>query len=219
MTAVLFGSISTLADTSEAQRIAFNDAFAEHGLDWHWEREEYAALLGTAGGKNRVAEYAKSRGEQVDVEAIHQTKSQRFQTLLADGVDPRPGVIETMNAAKAAGLKIGFVTTTSTDNVEALLAALRAGHDLPDFDVVLDSGQVDQPKPDPSSYEKALAELGLEATDCVAIEDNIDGLRAAIAAGIACVSFPNSNTTDHIFEGAAAQMETLDLAVLRAVIA
>lgn len=219
MTAVLFGSISTLADTSEVQRIAFNEAFAEHGLDWHWDREEYAALLVTAGGKNRVAEYARSRGEDVDVEAIHTTKSQRFQTLLAEGVDPRPGVIDTLNAAKAAGLQIGFVTTTSTDNVEALLSALRAGHDLPAFDVVLDSGQVDQPKPDPTSYEKALAELGLEPTDCVAIEDNVDGLRAAIAAGIRCVSFPNSNTADHIFEGAAAQMESLDLDVLRAVIA
>jgi hypothetical protein len=34
MSAILFGSISTLADTSELQRRAFNEAFSAHGLDW-----------------------------------------------------------------------------------------------------------------------------------------------------------------------------------------
>ena len=38
MTAILFGSISTLADTSEIQRDSFNQAFAEHGLDWTWDQ-------------------------------------------------------------------------------------------------------------------------------------------------------------------------------------
>ena len=38
MSAILFGSISTLADTSELQRRAFNEAFEAHGLDWNWSR-------------------------------------------------------------------------------------------------------------------------------------------------------------------------------------
>lgn len=41
LSALLFGSISTIADTSERQRHAFNEAFAEHGLDWQWDRDEY----------------------------------------------------------------------------------------------------------------------------------------------------------------------------------
>ena len=40
MPAILFGSISTVADTSELQREAFNQAFAEHGLDWRWDRDD-----------------------------------------------------------------------------------------------------------------------------------------------------------------------------------
>ena len=36
MSAILFGSISTIADTSELQRQAFNQAFKAHGLDWDW---------------------------------------------------------------------------------------------------------------------------------------------------------------------------------------
>ena len=84
MPAMFFGSISTIADTSELQRQAFNDAFAEHGLDWHWDRDAYQALLQSSGGSDRVAEYARSKGDSVDAEAVHRTKSELFQQRLAD---------------------------------------------------------------------------------------------------------------------------------------
>src|SRR5579875_2388832 len=66
MTAVLFGSIGTLADTSELQREAFNEAFREHGLDWNWSRDEYRELLRDSGGAKRIAAYAQERGDTVD---------------------------------------------------------------------------------------------------------------------------------------------------------
>jgi phosphoglycolate phosphatase-like HAD superfamily hydrolase len=60
MPAVLFGSIGALADTSELQREAFNDAFRAHGLDWTWSRDEYQQLLAESGGEQRIAAYAES---------------------------------------------------------------------------------------------------------------------------------------------------------------
>ena len=50
MPALLLGSISTVADTSELQRQAFNQAFEEHGLDWQWDQDQYRAMLS---GKRR----------------------------------------------------------------------------------------------------------------------------------------------------------------------
>ena len=41
MAAILFGSISSIASTSELQRQAFNDAFTQHGLSWQWDQDEY----------------------------------------------------------------------------------------------------------------------------------------------------------------------------------
>ncbi|MET0929093.1 MAG: hypothetical protein ABWX74_06215, partial [Aeromicrobium sp.] len=82
MSAILFGSISTLADTSELQRRAFNEAFSAHGLDWTWERDDYVGMLGSNGGAGRIAEYATSKGVDVDADAVHATKSQIFQDLL-----------------------------------------------------------------------------------------------------------------------------------------
>ena len=66
MSALLLGSISTVADTSELQRQAFNQAFEAHGLDWRWDRDDYRAMLSTSGGQDRIAGYARSRGEDVD---------------------------------------------------------------------------------------------------------------------------------------------------------
>jgi hypothetical protein len=47
MSAILFGSIGPIADTSELQRQAFNQAFQAHGLDWCWHREEYLTISST----------------------------------------------------------------------------------------------------------------------------------------------------------------------------
>src|SRR6202012_5453641 len=85
MPALVVGSISTVADTSELQRQAFNQAFAAHGLDWRWDQDQYRAMLSGNGGQARIAGYAQSRGQTVDAKAIHETKSRIFQEELAKG--------------------------------------------------------------------------------------------------------------------------------------
>ena len=106
MSAILFGSISTLVDTSELQRRAFNEAFEAHGLDWQWSQPDYVAMLDSNGGAQRIADYAESRGDDVDADAVHATKSQIFQELLATtGLKPRAGVLATVEEAQRRDVK------------------------------------------------------------------------------------------------------------------
>ncbi len=218
MSAILFGSISTLSDTSELQRQAFNDAFRAHGLDWRWEQADYASLLEKSGGKDRIAAYAESLGQEVDAEAIHQTKSEIFQnTLATTELEPRPGVVEVLEAAQRDGVKLALVTSTSETNVESLLAGLRSSVDRHAFEAVLTATEVEQPKPDKAVYELALERLDEKADDCVAIEDNLGGVESAAAAGLNVVAFPNENTADHSFEHATSQVERLEFEALRSV--
>ena len=216
MPALLLGSISALADTSELQREAFNQAFAQHGLDWRWDRADYVAMLESSGGADRVTAYAAQQGQDVDARAIHQTKSALFQQALASGdVVARPGVVATIEAARSGGFKVGLVTTTSPENVAALTAALAGTVDVASFDVVVDSSRVQQAKPDAAAYTFALQQLGESAADCVAVEDNVGGVQSATAAGLSCVAFPNANTADHDFTEAAGRVDELDFAELR----
>jgi len=217
MAAILFGSISTIADTSELQRQAFNEAFDAHGLGWHWDRDDYVAMLGESGGQNRVAAYAASRGQEVDASAVHRTKSTLFQKKLADTQVPaRPGVVDTLRSAKSDGVKVALVTTTSAENIAALIGAMGADLASADFDLIVDASDVDRSKPDAAAYVFALDHLEEEVGDCVAIEDNVDGVTAAVAAGLGCVAFPNENTTGQDFTAARRVVSLLDFAELRA---
>ncbi len=219
MAAILFGSIGSIADTSELQRESFNQAFERHKLDWHWDRSEYLKMLQQSGGRQRIESYAKTLGEDVDAEAVHRSKSEIFQRLLREReVLPRAGVAETIAAAKKNGTQLGFVTTTSQENVDSLLSALSDRIDREAFGVVMDASKVEQSKPAGDAYVLALKQLDEVAANCVAIEDNLSGLQAAQAAGVKCVAFPNENTAHHDFSAADLQVKTLTFDQLTAVI-
>lgn len=219
MPAILFGSMSTLVDTSELQRAAFNAAFDVHDLGWTWDREQYAALLDSSGGRQRIADHAAARGQQVDAEAVHRTKSELFLRGLGSADLPlRPGVADTIRQARADGIALALVTTTSAQNVAALLAAVTPQVGGESFDVVVDASVVEHAKPDPAAYRFAVGRLNQDPSACVAVEDNLGGVESARAAGIACVAFPNVNTAEHDFAAATARLERLDLPALTALI-
>ncbi|MBW4658053.1 MAG: HAD-IA family hydrolase [Drouetiella hepatica Uher 2000/2452] len=200
MSAILFGSIGTIADTSELQRQAFNQAFEANGLNWYWNQEEYLKMLEQSGGQKRIAAYASSTGQTVDAAAIHRSKSEIFQKNLTESqVSPRSGVVETIQSAKSKGLKLALVTTTSQENIALLIEALRPNIQATDFDVIVNASSIEHPKPDKSAYVFALEKLGEKSDSCVAIEDNVDGVEAATSAGLACVAFPGENTAHHDF--------------------
>ena len=218
MPALLLGSISTVADTSERQRQAFNQAFEEHGLDWRWDQDQYRAMLTASGGQARIAGYAQSLGQSVDAKAVHETKSRLFQANLQPGsLSPRAGVVPSIRDAKGRGWKVGLVTTTSPANVSALLEALSPHMSSGDFDIITDASSVARPKPDKAVYVFALEQLGETPDDCVAVEDNTGGVQAAVAAGVKCVAFPNENTAAGDFTAAWRRVDRLDPADLLAV--
>ncbi len=203
MSAIFFGSISTIADTSELQRQAFNQAFAQHNLDWQWSRELYVELLEKNGGQERIHDYALSLGQAVDAEEVHRSKSELFQKSLAETqLTARPGVTETIKLAKQHDCKIALVTTTSSQNVSAILEALRTNISSGDLDLVVSASDIENPKPAKDAYIFALKALNQTPQSCVAIEDNLGGVEAAKAAAIPCVAFPNENTAGHDFSAA-----------------
>lgn len=198
MKAILLGSIGTLADTSEIQRHAFNEAFADHGLDLAWERDHYRHMLEVAGGADRIRRAAEARGIPVDADAVHATKSERFRAHLDAGeAEARPGIVALIERAQHDGLNLGLVTTTSRENVDRLLRALDVPRSA--FDVIVTREDVSAPKPAPDCYHLAAASIATAPEDCLAVEDNVDGAQAAMAAGMTCLAWPNANTEGHDF--------------------
>lgn len=193
LTTILFGSIGTLVETSELQRQAFNEAFREADLGWDWDVGTYKELLGKSGGRQRIEDYANSRGMAVDASALHDRKTVIFdRKMVDDGLNLRSGVHSVIRAAQSQGLSLGFVTSTSRANIDAVFDGLGDQINSRDFDFIGDASMVENSKPAPDIYEFAMTALEVDPDACIAIEDTAVSMKAARAAGLRCVAFPGA---------------------------
>lgn len=205
--ALIFDVDGTLAETEEVHRQAFNDAFAAQGLGWYWSQQAYRRLLGTTGGKERIARHMDEIGiarDTCDIAALHRAKTARYTALVAQrGLGLRAGVADLIAQAQYAGLRVAIATTTSRANVEALCTATFGAPANRVFEALACGDEVARKKPAPDVFLLALRRLGLPATRALAIEDSRNGLHAARAAGLACVVTPSLYTEGEDFTGAA----------------
>jgi HAD superfamily hydrolase (TIGR01509 family) len=217
--ALLFDVDGTLADTErDGHRPAFNQAFKDAGLDWHWDVALYGKLLAVTGGKERMKhyidhyrpDYRKPDNFEELVADLHQAKTRHYAALAASGGIPmRPGVKRLLSEARVAGLRLAIATTTTPENVTVLLEH-SLGTGTPDwFEVIAAGDIVPAKKPAPDIYYYALQEMGLNAANCLAFEDSENGLRASLGAGLKTLVTVNDYTRDHDFTGAAVVLSDL----------
>lgn len=217
--ALIFDVDGTLADTErDGHRLAFNAAFREFGLDWVWDVPLYGELLAVTGGKERMKHYVeryrpdfRRPPDFVDLVAeLHRAKTRHYTQLLATGAIPlRPGVKRLLEAARAEGLRLAIATTTTPDNVVALLEHSLAPGSESWFEVIGAGDVVPAKKPAPDIYFWVLERLGLSAEHCLAFEDSENGIRASRGAGLKTVVTVNDYTAQHDFGGAVAVLSDL----------
>jgi HAD superfamily hydrolase (TIGR01509 family) len=172
----------TLVDTEPYWMSAETDLVAAWGGTW--THEDALSLVGSA--LERSALVLRSRGVGMEVDAIIDHLTDRVLEQLREAVPWRPGARELLEALRAEGVKTGLVTMSLRRMADAVaeLAGLGA------FDVIVAGDEVERGKPDPEAYLRAAAALGVEAGDCVAIEDSEFGVAAAVASGASTVAVP-----------------------------
>ena len=214
--AIIFDVDGTLSETEETHRRAFNKAFRQAGLNWHWNQSLYRELLAVTGGKERIRYYIESFGgkgapeDELDefIPALHARKTEAYTMMVTGGeVELRPGIRDLISDAQERGFRLAIATTTTPANVDALLSVTLGGSG--DFDVICAGDSVPNKKPAPDIYELALEQLNLPATACVAIEDSRNGLLSSTAAGIATVVTPGIYTSGHDFHEASLVVDNL----------
>jgi len=211
MTALVFDVDGTLADTEEAHRSAFNTAFRTNGLNWNWDPERYSHLLGVTGGKERLLSYldslvlpAKERQAIAErIPAIHAAKTAVYTTIVERGGLPlRAGIRRLIQEARASGIAVAIASTTTLENVKALVTANLGAEGWLWFDVIAAGDVVRHKKPAPDIYELALKSLNVSPEAAVAIEDSAIGLQAAKSAGLFTVVTPTRWTRGQGFQAA-----------------
>jgi putative hydrolase of the HAD superfamily len=187
--AVVFDFDGTLMDTESCAFDAFCGVYEEYGQQLLLE--QWALGIGTVGGQyDPYSELEKLVGEKLDREAVRA----RFEAVHHEqlkNVTLRPGVKERLEEARRLGLSIGLASSSERAWVERHLR----GQGIRDyFEAVHTSDDVERVKPDPALYRLALESLGVKGSETVAVEDSVNGLRAAKAAGLYGLVVPNRVT-------------------------
>jgi beta-phosphoglucomutase len=177
--AVLFDLDGTLCACGPAHFMALNEALTALGCSPITPQEHAREFDGlpTREKLRRLAKYGRVRVSQI--EELCRLKQQNTRTLLAGFVAFDPTIYCTVAGIAASGRKWGVVTNAVPET--ALLCLTKLG--LPQFDVLVTNNEA-MPKPDPAPYELACRRLGLEPSQCLAIEDGKYGIKSARKAGL-----------------------------------
>ncbi len=182
--AVLWDLDGTLID-SEPYWFAEEQALVE-SFGGMWTYADALALVGRA-----LVDSAAYILERTDVELTAEDVVDRLvagvSARIRAEVPWRPGARELLAELRAEGVPTGLVTMSYRPITEALASALPIGS----FDIVVSGEDVTQGKPHPEPYLTGAARLGLDATDCIAIEDSETGARSASAAGARTIVVPS----------------------------
>ena len=176
--ALIWDVDGTLAETeNEGHRVAFNLAFEQFGLDWHWSEARYGELLNIAGGRERLLADMATRDDAPPeparaalANALHISKNGHYARRVASGaVSLRDGVLELMQDCANAGVTMAIATTTTRSNVVALCEATLGRDGLARFAAVLCAEDAPLKKPDPQVYRRCLSRLGVHGHQVLAI--------------------------------------------------
>lgn len=201
---LIFDFDGTIIETEEPDYTSWCEVYAEHGCELPFDL--WLQAVGSRDNGFDPYAYLEERiGRAVEREAVRKRRRARLRELVAaQGL--RPGIRETLDRAQALGLKLGIASSSSRSWVEENLAKFEL---TAYFDTVATGDDVEEAKPAPAVYHRALDALQLRPEEALAIEDSRNGLLAARRAGIKCVVTPSTITRQLPLDEADLQLESL----------
>ena len=167
----------TLVDSEPLHCTAWLETLADYGrhYDAHWF-EQWVGTSDTVLARHEV------EVEQLPVtqEQLISEKRDRYHAAVLREGQIFPGVYEALQRIIDAGIPFAIATNSGREDADVMIGAAKLGRYT---DVSVSASDVEHMKPAPDIYELAAARLGIDATDCIAIEDSGPGGKAATAAG------------------------------------
>lgn len=177
--AVLFDMDGVLIDAREWHYEALNRALA--GFGFNISRHDHLVTFDGLPTSEKLQLLTAKRGLPRRLHGrVGDIKQQYTLELIYQHCRPQLAQQHALSCLQTAGYRLAVCSNSIRSSVDLMLS--RAGL-LPYLEFFLSSQDVPRPKPAPDIYQAAIARMGLQAAECLVVEDNHHGIEAARAAG------------------------------------
>lgn len=186
---VVFDLDGLLVETETIWMEAKVRLFRAHGVEF--TVDDHRAVFGTSEEFTARTFLGRFDLDEAHMPALIEEYLHTAAGIFSTGVETRDGATEII-AALRGRVPLGLASNTRRELVDLILehAGLTGC-----FDAIATADEA-RAKPEPDIYALACARLGVAPEDAVAIEDSPTGVRAAKAAGIACIAIPSDPEVD-----------------------
>ncbi len=191
LSAVFWDVDGTIADTELCgHRVAFNLAFMDFDLNWHWNEKKYLELLKISGGLNRIIHYRNEINSKLSNDCCLEIQSRKcfyYKELHKSGkIKIRNGVLRLIKELADFNIVQLIVTTSGRESLNPFLNNSFRSY-LKYFSHIITFEDVINHKPFPDAYNLAVQLSNKSNVNCLAIEDSNIGVQAAKSARINCL--------------------------------
>ncbi len=171
------------------------DGVLVNAKDWHYEalnlalgdygfnipRDEHLSVFDGLPTRKKLEILTKTKGLSPEhYDAIFDLKQRYTMETIEQKCAPNPLHMHALKKLSEMNYKLAVASNSTRRTVEVVLEKTRL---IPYLEFWLSNEDVQQPKPHPEIYLKAMAKLGLQPRECLVVEDNINGIKAAEASG------------------------------------
>jgi HAD superfamily hydrolase (TIGR01509 family) len=186
---IIFDMDGVLVDSEPYIIEAVTQMFDQFGLKI--TAEDFHPFTGT-GEKNCVRRMAENYNFPIDLEKATIRIYDIYLELINGKLNPLPGAVEFIARCRKMNKKIAVASSADIRKVQGNLAEIKIPSET--FDAIITANNVKHTKPAPDIFLLAAEKMGVEATECLVIEDALSGIQAAKAAGAKCLAISSSFT-------------------------
>jgi beta-phosphoglucomutase len=183
MKALIFDMDGTMVNNMHYHLLAWEQIIRERGGNLSGD-----ALKKEMYGKNEeaiVRIFGEGRFSEAEIDDIATEKEVIYRNLYHPFIKPVDGLSRLIQRARSEGIVLGVGTASNKGNTDFVLGGLGL---LDVFGAVICADEVLNSKPDPETFLKVAARLGIEPADCIVFEDVPKGVEAATRAGMRSVA-------------------------------
>lgn len=195
--AVIFDMDGVLIDSEPIHMEGWVQALEEHGVTI--DVEYYSQFIGQTNEymSSKVVEDFKLDCTPSEIIAL--SLKLRDKIFDKNGFPPVPHTKELIIDLYDNDIKLAIASSSNVQEIDNVVKALDIERY---FDALVSGVTVENSKPAPDIFMKAMDELGVSNNECVVIEDAFHGVTAANRAGIPVIGFINENSGNQDLSGA-----------------